>query len=67
MKIIAVLLIWAFLAPKNVHAYLDPGSGSYLLQLLIGGFLGGFYLFKDSFKNIKNKIRDYFKKIFKKK
>lgn len=23
------------------HAYLDPGSGSYLLQLLIAGALGG--------------------------
>ena len=25
------------------HAYLDPGTGSYILQLLIGGLLGGLF------------------------
>ena len=25
---------------KTAHAYLDPGSGSYIFQVLIGGILG---------------------------
>ena len=25
------------------HAYLDPGTGSYIVQLLIGGLLGGLF------------------------
>jgi hypothetical protein len=27
-------------APKAAHAYLDPGTGSILLQVLIGGVAG---------------------------
>jgi len=62
-----MFLVWAFLAPKYVFAYLDPGSGSYMLQLLIGSLLGGFYIFRDFFKKLIGKISDFFKKIFKKK
>ena len=32
-----VLMAWCF-AGAPVDAYLDPGSGSMLLQLLLGGF-----------------------------
>ncbi len=32
-----VLMIWCFVGAP-VDAYLDPGSGSMLLQLLLGGF-----------------------------
>jgi hypothetical protein len=32
-----VLLVWCFVEAP-VDAYLDPGSGSMLLQLLLGGF-----------------------------
>ena len=28
------------------HAYLDPGSGSYLIQLLIAGLLGGAFVIR---------------------
>jgi hypothetical protein len=67
MKLIFVLLVFSFLTVKNIHAYLDPGSGSYMLQLLIGLFLGGAYFFRNFFKNVKDKIVNFFKKIFKKK
>jgi uncharacterized membrane-anchored protein len=33
------------LVPK-VSAYLDPGSGSYIIQMVIAGFLGGLYAVK---------------------
>ena|GEM_PF-392003 len=28
---------------NTAHAYLDPGTGSYIVQLLIGGLLGGLF------------------------
>ena len=38
------LLLWLFvhlLLPSRAYAYLDPGSGSYLLQIAIASLLGG--------------------------
>jgi hypothetical protein len=36
-----------YLVPaKPIHAYIDPGSGSYFLQLLIAGLLAGLYSLK---------------------
>ena len=36
----AVLLAFLVLLEAPVEAYLDPGSGSMLLQALLGGFAG---------------------------
>jgi hypothetical protein len=37
-------LALAVVALVNVaHAYLDPGTGSYIWQLLVGGMLGGLF------------------------
>jgi hypothetical protein len=35
------------------HAYLDPGSGSFLIQLLIAGLVGAGFAIKLSWKKIK--------------
>jgi len=34
--------------------YLDPGTGSFLLQLLAAGVLGGLFIFRSSLKKVKN-------------
>ena len=35
------ILLWtSVVCPRAAHAYLDPGSGSMLLQLLLGGVAG---------------------------
>lgn len=42
LRLAGVLLLslpW-LTAPKTAHAYLDPGTGSILLQVLIGGVAG---------------------------
>ncbi|MFQ5400394.1 MAG: hypothetical protein ACE5E7_12440 [Anaerolineae bacterium] len=39
-----------------IHAYLDPGSGSFLIQLLIGALVGGLVLLKTYW----NRIRAFF-------
>ncbi len=36
--------LW-FVAPR-AHAYIDPGIGSYLLQVVLGVFVGGMFLIK---------------------
>jgi len=62
MKLIALIII-IFFNIGNAHAYLDPGSGSILVQalLLIFAAFGTFFAF------FKNKIKTLFSKLFKKK
>ena len=38
--ILLFLLAYGILMPKAAFAYLDPGTGSFLLQMLIAGFFG---------------------------
>lgn len=41
-----VVLLAALISPillQSAYGYLDPGTGSYVLQLLIGGLLGGLF------------------------
>ena len=42
--ILALLLLLA--NPLAAHAYIDPGAGSILLQLLLGGVAGAFVFFR---------------------
>ncbi len=43
-----------FLAPHlRPQAYLDPGSGSFLIQLLIAGLVGAGFIVKVYWKKIK--------------
>lgn len=41
------------LLSQPVYAYLDPGSGSLLFQLIVGGILSGLFAIKLYFKKIK--------------
>ena len=42
-----ILTLLALLAnPLAAHAYVDPGAGSMLLQLLLGGVAGAFVFFR---------------------
>jgi hypothetical protein len=47
---------------SNLLLYIDPGSGSYLIQAIIAGVLG--FLFY--FKNLWHRIRSFFGKKTKK-
>jgi hypothetical protein len=42
--VISLLLLSAF--TQQVHAYLDPGSGSYLIQIIIASLVGAGFFFK---------------------
>ena len=39
--------------PRPLAAYLDPGSGSFLLQVLVAGLLGGVFAVKRFWGNLK--------------
>jgi len=59
----AVLGLCHLLAPSPAQAYLDPGTGSYLFQILIAGLVGGLFALKLFWRQIK----DFFQKLFGKK
>jgi hypothetical protein len=53
-KIFQIFSIFFFLIlPQNACAYLDLYTGSYFLQLLLGGLLGFLYALKVYWKTIK--------------
>lgn len=55
MKIAFLCLIGiTFLMPKSADAYLDPGTGSYIVQSLIAILAAGFYIIKLYFGKIKS-------------
>lgn len=65
MKMLAAIgipLLFVLAAETQVDAYLDPGSGSMLVQLLLGGVAGaavimklGWQRFMDIFRSSKSK------------
>ena len=44
----------------DANAYIDPGTGSYILQLLIAGLLGAAYAVKLSWTRIRALFRSLF-------
>jgi hypothetical protein len=61
----AIPLVLVLAAETRVDAYLDPGSGSMLIQLLLGGVAGaavimklGWARFKDMFRSSSPKERE---------
>lgn len=45
---------------EKAYAYLDPGTGSYLLQMVVAGLIGGLFAIKVFWK----KIKSFFKNLF---
>lgn len=55
-----LVALFHMIFPIKSYAYLDPGTGSYFLQLAIAALLGGLYAIKLFWK----KIKAFFKNIF---
>lgn len=51
-SIILVLLLFSFFTDDS-HAYLDPGTGSYIFQLIIAALFGVLLSIRIFWKNIK--------------
>ncbi len=58
LTVLFVLPYWMF--PPKAYAYIDPGTGSYILQLILGAFLAGLFVVK----LLWNKIKSFFKNLF---
>ncbi len=48
------------LAAYSIHAYIDPGTGSLIIQVLIASFVGGLFLIKVFWR----KVKAFFGKLF---
>jgi hypothetical protein len=57
--VIALLLLCI---PSGLFAYIDPGSGSYIIQVIIAAFLGGAVAIKVFWQRIKNFFASRFSK-----
>jgi len=42
--------------PHSILGYFDPGSGSILLQVIVGGFAGSALLFRYAWDRIRGKV-----------
>lgn len=40
------ILLFCLLLPMSLYAYLDPGTGSYVLQVIVAAFFGVLYSIK---------------------
>lgn len=60
-KYILALFLYLVVWPKNVQAYLDPGTGSYITQVVIGFLAGGMYVGRKHIKNIFDSIKSKFR------
>lgn len=56
-----MLILLLIILPVDAHAYLNPGTGSYIIQVTLALILGGLFLVKVYYK----KIKSYILKIFK--
>ena len=50
--VLIVFLIFAFVNNQEAQAYINPGSGSYIFQTIIGSILAIFALFKKFFVSL---------------
>lgn len=50
---VVVALIFTLVVPEFAHAYLDPGTGSYILQIIAAGALSSLFLVKSYWARIK--------------
>jgi hypothetical protein len=54
-----LIAFFVFITQK-AYAYLDPGSGSFIMQIIIGAILGGLVTIKIYF----HKVKSFFIKFF---
>lgn len=52
MSKLFLLFFILFITSQTAYGYIDPGTGSYLLQILAAGFLAGMYTVKVYWRNI---------------
>jgi hypothetical protein len=59
-RVLSSLLLIVTILDFDAHAYIDPGSGSVLLQLILGGIAGIGVVVKLYWGRIKDRYRSIF-------
>ena len=60
IQLLVVALCVFALGELPAEAYVDPGSASYLFQLLVGGALGGLFLMRTYWTRLVTTVRSRF-------
>jgi len=63
LEIWIIYILVYLIFPRNAYAYLDPGTGSFVIQIIIAFALGAIFFIKIYFK----KIKVFFSNLFSKK
>lgn len=45
--------------PSEAFGYIDPGTGSYMLQMLAAGLLGAAFALKGVWRNVRASLRNF--------
>ncbi len=59
LAILVTCFLVALLTQQRAHAYLDPSSGSILIQIILGGIAGFFVLLKIYWRRIRRALGLY--------
>ncbi len=60
LNLIFLAGVYTMIFPPKAHAYLDPGTGSYLLQVVAAVFFAGIFAVKTWWSEIKRIITGLF-------
>ena len=55
--IIALTIVFCLGFSKDSYSYIDPGTGSYFIQLLLAALVGGLFTLKIFWKKLKLSLR----------
>jgi len=62
LLVLTIAAIVQMLLPQTAFAYLDPGTGSYIFQVLVATLIGGLFTIKMYWQKIKNFFTSRFSK-----
>ena len=60
LKLISIIVILICFYPQKAYAYIDPGTGSYIFQIMIAFAVGFLFYLKIAGKSIKTFLSKYF-------
>ena len=59
-QVLALIFLIQIMTASTAYAYIDPGTGSYLFQMLMAGLLGSAFAIKMAWRNVKTYISQIF-------
>ena len=62
LKLVLFAALFLIVLTQKSYAYLDPGTGSFVFQLLLAGFIGGLFIFRLFWKRIVSLIGKLFRR-----